>query len=76
LDLFAEKNSGYQQKNSFVNKYRQIIPIKDAVGNTASDNSRHSKEYQNAQFSTDAHPRLPPHSLAITQFAARQMLWL
>jgi hypothetical protein len=66
LDLFAEKSSGYQQKNGFVNKHRQITPIKNAVGNTASDNGRHGKEYQNAQFSTDAHPRLPPPSIAIT----------
>jgi hypothetical protein len=65
-NLFAEKNSGNQQKNGFINKHRQIISAKDGIGNTASDNSRHTKEYQNTQFSTDAHPRFPPPSLAIT----------
>ena len=60
MELFAEKDSGYQQKNDLINKYRQITPIKNRIGNPAADDGRHTKEYQNTQFSTDAHPLLPP----------------
>jgi hypothetical protein len=30
------------------------------VGNAATNNSRNAKKYQNPQFTTNAHPRLPP----------------
>ena len=59
--LFAEKSPGNQQKNGFINKHRQIVPIKDMVGDAASDDTRHCKKYQNSQFSTDAHPRFLLH---------------
>jgi hypothetical protein len=73
VDLFAEKDSGYQQKNGLINKYRQVIPIKDGIGNTAPNDGRHSKKDQNTQLSTDAHLRLPPPSIVITPFPARQL---
>ena len=54
--LLAEKGPGNQQKNGFINKHREIVPIKNMVSNAASDNTRNCKKYQNSQFSTDAHP--------------------
>ena len=54
--LFTEKSPGNQQKNGFINKHREIVPIKNMVSNAASDNTRNCKKYQNSQFSTDAHP--------------------
>lgn len=54
--LFTEESPGNQQKNGFINKHREIVPIKNMVSNAASDNTRNCKKYQNSQFSTDAHP--------------------
>jgi hypothetical protein len=53
--LSAEKGPGNQQKNGFINKHREIVPIKNVVNYAPSDNTRDCKKYQNSQFSTDAH---------------------
>jgi hypothetical protein len=55
--LSAEKSPGNQQKNGFINKHREIVPIKDMVNYAPSDNTRDCKKYQDSQFSADAHPR-------------------
>ena len=55
--LFAEKGPGNQQKNGFINKHREIVPVKNMVSNAASDDTRNCKKNQNSQFPTDAHPR-------------------
>ena len=55
--LFAQKGPGNQQKNGFINKYREIVTIKNVVSDAPADDARDCKKYQNSQFSTDAHPR-------------------
>ena len=55
--LSAEKSPGNQQKNGFINKHREIVPVKNMVSNAASDDTRNCKKNQNSQFPTDAHSR-------------------
>ena len=38
--------------------------MKYGVGDTPADNSRYGKKYQYPQFSTNAHPSIPPPSMA------------
>ena len=59
--LSAEKSPGDQQKNSFINEYREIVPIKNMVSYAAPDDARNCKKYQNPQFSTDTHSRFLLH---------------
>jgi hypothetical protein len=40
------------------------------VGNAATNNSRNAKKYQNPQFTTNAHPRLPPRTLFYVRISA------
>ena len=55
--LLTEKSPGNQQKDGFINKHREIVPVKNMVSNAASDDTRNCKKNQNPQFPTDAHPR-------------------
>lgn len=59
--LSAEKSPGNQQKNRFIDEYREIVPIKNMVSYAAPDDARNCKKYQNAQFSTDTHSRFLLH---------------
>ncbi len=68
--LFAEIDTGNRQKQYFVDKNRHIVSVKNMVGYATTNNCRHTEKYQNSQFTTNAHPRLPPGTLFYVRISA------
>ncbi len=65
--LFAEIGTGNRQKKGFVDENRHIVSVKKMVGYAATNYSRNAKKYQNSQFTTNVHPRLPLQTLVYIQ---------
>jgi hypothetical protein len=57
--LPADKDPGNENQQYFPYKYRDIA-TKQSIHESTANNRRHTKKYQNPQFSTHIHLHVPP----------------